>query len=225
MSSQWIALRLKMIGKRQVELAREIGLDPSAVSKLIKGERRLQTDEIAPLAAALQVTGETLLRALREDDDTAVPVSGARGEPAAAPERYIPFGKPSAELDTIPIRSGARAGDEQEMFLEDGPVGYTRRPASLAGIKSAYALYAMGDSMSPRYEAGWILFVNPFKPAGPGRDVVVEKTDGAVLVKQLVRRAGGKVVLRSINPAYKDIEIAEHDIRHIHVITGCDQDG
>jgi esterase/lipase superfamily enzyme len=33
--------------------------------------------------------------------------------------------------DQIPIRSAARGGGDQEMFLEDGPIGYTKRPASL----------------------------------------------------------------------------------------------
>jgi phage repressor protein C with HTH and peptisase S24 domain len=83
----------------------------------------------------------------------------------------------------------------------------------------------LGDSMSPRYEPGWLLFVNPFKPARPGRDVVVEKKDGAVLIKTLGRRAAGTVTLHSVNKDYKDIALPETEISHIHVITGSDQEG
>ena len=101
---------------------------------------------------------------------------------------------PPAAADAIPIRSAARGGGEQEMFLGDGPIGYTPRPANLAGVRDAYAIYMIGDSMEPRYEQGWLLHVNPFKPPTRGRDIVLYKTNDAVLIKQFValgqRRAG-----------------------------------
>ncbi len=127
--------------------------------------------------------------------------------------------------DVIPIRSGGRSGDDQEMFLEDGPVGHTHRPANLTGVKGAYAIYNMGDSMSPRYEAGWLLHVNPFKPPAPGRDVVVLKRNNAVLIKRLGRRAKGRIVLHSYNRDYKDIEVDEKDVVSVHLIVGADQEG
>ena len=220
MSSRWIALRLKMIGKRQVELAHETGLDPSAVSKLIKGERRLATDEISGIARALQVTDEILLRAFHADDNE---VDQFADLPQQA-SRLVVDSKTTLLPHLIPIRSGSCVGAGDDIVLADGPVGYTTRPPSLTGVKDAYALYAVDDAMSPRYEVGWLLFVNPFKPPRAGRDVVVEKSDGTALIRQFMGRAGGKVVLQSINPASKAIELAEREIRHIHVITGCDQE-
>jgi hypothetical protein len=82
-------------------------------------------------------------------------------------------------------RSASRGGD-QEMFFEDGAIDYTPRPADLEGVRAAYAIYMVGDSMEPRYEPGWLLHVNPFKPATRGRDVVVYKKNQAVLMKQFV---------------------------------------
>jgi phage repressor protein C with HTH and peptisase S24 domain len=219
MSYRWIASQLRHIGKTQAALSRETGIDPSAISKMISGKRALQTDELPAVADALQVSAETLLRGLREGDAAG---DGASGD--AAP-RVALAGPGMRQADLIPIRSGGRSGDDQEMFLEDGPVGHTHRPANLAGVKGAYAIYNMGDSMSPRYEAGWLLHVNPFKPPAPGRDVVVLKRNNAVLIKQLVRRAKGRIVLHSYNRDYKDIDVDEKDVVSLHLIVGADQEG
>ena len=216
MSYRWIATQLAHIGKTQAALARETGIDPSAISKMISGKRALQTDEIPAVAEALRVSAETLLRGLRDGD--------APGAGDGAPRPGL-AGAGLRHADVIPIRSGGRSGDDQEMFLEDGPVGHTHRPANLAGVKGAYAIYNMGDSMSPRYEAGWLLHVNPFKPAAPGRDVVVLKRNNAVLIKRLVRRAKGRIVLHSYNRDYKDIEVDEKEVLSVHLIVGSDQEG
>jgi phage repressor protein C with HTH and peptisase S24 domain len=230
MSYQWIAQRLERIGKSQAALSRETGIDPSAVSKMIAGKRALQTDEIDRVAEALEVSGETLLRALREGNPSGAggkrEAAGAPGTSVASPAGYGARARDLArQPDLIPIRSGGRSGTDQEMFLEDDPVGFTPRPPSLSGVKGAYSIYNMGDSMSPRYEAGWLLHVNPFKPPAPGRDVVVLKRNNAVLIKQLVRRAKGKIVLRSYNRDYKDLELDETDVVSVHLIVGADQEG
>ena len=126
--------------------------------------------------------------------------------------------------DQIPIRSAARGGTDQEMFLEDGPIGYTPRPASLAGVRSAYAIYMVGDSMEPRYEPGWLLHVNPFKPPTRGRDVVVYKTGQAVLIKQFVRWEGDALVLRQLNPS-EELRIPRDEVLECHLVVGVDQEG
>src|SRR5439155_17540635 len=79
MSYRWIATQLEHIGKTQAALARETGIDPSAISKMISGKRALQTDEIPAVAEALQVSAETLLRGLRDGD---APAEGAPGDGA-----------------------------------------------------------------------------------------------------------------------------------------------
>src|SRR4029077_18217505 len=106
----------------------------------------------------------------------------------------------AAGTEPIPIRSAARGGGDQEMFLEDGPIGYTPRPSNLTGVRGAYAIYMVGDSMVPRYEQGWLLHVNPFKPPTRGRDVVVYKSGQAVLIKQFVRWDNEALVLHQLNP-------------------------
>ena len=51
-----------------------------------------------------------------------------------------------------------------------------------------YALYMVGRSMSPRYEPGWLLHINPGRPPISGRDIVIYKRNSEV-PDQAVRRA------------------------------------
>ena len=98
------------------------------------------------------------------------------------------------------------------------------RPANLGGVRSAYAIYMVGDSMEPRYEPGWLLHVNPFKPPTRGRDVVVYKHDNAVLIKQFVGWEGDTLVLRQLNPP-DTLHIARAEVRECHLVVGADQEG
>ena len=116
------------------------------------------------------------------------------------------------------------ADGDQEMFLDDGPIGYTPRPANLVGVRGAYAIYMVGDSMEPRYEQGWLLHVNPLKPPTRGRDVVVHKADQVVLIKQFVRWDSDALVLRQLNPP-EELCIPRDAIVECHLVVGVDQEG
>jgi phage repressor protein C with HTH and peptisase S24 domain len=220
MDAAWFHEALQRTGASQADLARHLGLAPSAVSRLVKGERQIKALEAVQIAAFLGIPPDEVLRHAEGAPPPATeparrgrpPRSGAA--PAAAPHRG----------DLVPIRSAGRGGGDQEMFLQDGPIGYTPRPANLGGVRDAYAIYMVGDSMEPRYEQGWLLHVNPFKPPTRGRDVVVYKRGQAVLIKQFVGWQGDSLVLRQLNPE-QTIRIPRADIVECHLIVGVDQEG
>jgi len=185
--------------------------------------------EVVHIAAFLHVPEDEVLR--HAVDTTTRPAASegprpGRGRPPSAGSA-APVAPPPRSLhepDRIPIRSGARGGADQEMFLEDGPIGYTPRPANLNGVRSAYAIYMVGDSMEPRYEPGWLLHVNPFKPPIRGRDVVVYKAGQAVLIKQFVGWEGDTLVLRQLNPP-TTLRIPRDQVHECHLVVGADQEG
>src|SRR5262249_8296584 len=160
--------------------------------------------------------------------------AGEAGPPAAVADARRPGrgrppsattpASPSRGPDLIPIRSAARGGTDQAMFLEDGPIGYTPRPANLGGVRAAYAIYMVGDSMEPRYEPGWLLHVNPFKPPVRGRDVVVYKHGQAVLIKTFIGWEGDTLVLRQLNPP-DTLRIPRDEVNECHLVVGADQEG
>jgi len=222
MDAFWFHRALDRIGATQADLARHLRLAPSAVSRMLKGERQMKQLETVLTAGFLGVSvDEVLQHAVAESAspptiDLSRPVRGR--PPSAAPSRV------ARSVDMIPIRSAGRGGIDQAMFLEDGPIGYTPRPANLSGVRAAYAIYMVGDSMEPRYEQNWLLHVNPFKPPRHGRDVVVYKKGQAVLIKQFVGWEGDTLVLRQLNPP-DTLRIPRSEVEECHLIVGADQEG
>jgi SOS-response transcriptional repressor LexA len=183
---------------------------------MLKGERQMKQLETVQVAAFLGVTPEEVLRHAVEG-----PVPAPPGD-APRPGRGRPPSALSRAGDQIPVRSGGRGGTDQEMFL-DNNVDYTARPANLAGVREAYAIYMVGDSMEPRYEQGWLLHINPFKPPKRGRDVVVYKQGNAVLIKQFIGWEGDNLVLRQFNPPLT-LHIPRDEVRECHLIVGAAYD-
>lgn len=195
-------------GLTQQALADRIGRSQSEIARLERGERRLTVDLAITLAPLFGLDPAGLLASLTPTS----PAPAHRPPPARSGR------------DTIPIRGAARGGGDQQMFLEDGPLGHTPRPANLAGVRDAYAVYMVGDSMEPRYEAGWLLHVNPFKPLKKGRDVVVCQRDHSVLVKGFQGWSADALFLRQLNPPL-DLTIPRTDILSCHLVVGVDQEG
>ena len=196
---------------------------------MLKGERQMKLLEAVQVAAFLGVPQDEVLHHAGASGRCAAAHRAAAPRPAAPPIRPPaappdPPGAPPARADPIPIRSAARGGGDQEMFLADGPIGYTPRPANLTGVRGAYAIYMVGDSMEPRYEQGWLLHVNPFKPPTRGRDVVVYKTNDAVLIKQFVRWDSDALMLRQLNPPI-ELRMPREEVRECHLVVGVDQEG
>jgi phage repressor protein C with HTH and peptisase S24 domain len=222
MDASWFHQALERIGATQADLARHLRLAPSAVSRMLKGERQMKQLETVHTAAFLGVSPDEVLRhAVAETTATMTPdpPRATRGRPPSV----APSGMARSN-DMIPIRSAGRGGTDQAMFLEDGPIGYTSRPSNLSGVRAAYAIYMVGDSMEPRYEPGWLLHVNPFKPPTRGRDVVVYKQGQAVLIKQFVGWEGDTLVLRQLNPP-DTLRIPRTEIEECHLVVGADQEG
>ena len=221
MDTIWFHEALDRAGKSQADLARYLGLPPSAISRMLGGARQMKLLEAVQTAAFLGVSQDELLR--HAGDGSPAPPTDSpprRGRPPRQPSPLLPVHR----HDAMPIRSAARGGGEQQMFTEDGPIGYTPRPANLAGVRSAYAIYMVGDSMEPRYEQGWLLHVNPFKPPTRGRDVVVYKKGQAVLIKQFIGWSDDVLVLRQLNPE-ATLRIPRDEVAECHLVVGVDQEG
>jgi len=223
MNTFWFHQALERVGATQADLARHLRLAPSAVSRMLKGERQMKQLETVQIAGFLGASPDEVLRHAVDDRASAAagdsPRAGRGRPPSASPPSGV-----SRSADVIPIRSAGRGGTDQAMFLEDGPIGYTPRPANLGGVRAAYAIYMVGDSMEPRYEPGWLLHVNPFKPPTRGRDVVVYKQGQIVLIKQFVGWEADTLVLRQLNPP-DTLRIPRTEVRECHLVVGADQEG
>lgn len=188
------------------QLADAAGTSHQQIMRLERGERRLTLDWMVRLAQPLGVEPRDLL---------------PEAAPAPPKPQNAPRALPSGGLapDLIPVRSAARGGLEQEMFLEDGPIDYTARPPCLAQVRDAYALYVVGDSMVPRYRPGMLLFINPHRPARRESGVVVVKRDSVVLIKEYLELKEDRLILHQHNPDCI-LEILRTEIASFHCVVG-----
>lgn len=211
----WIRDGLAKPGKTQRGLASALGLDPSAVSRLLTGGRQLRAAEIPVVAAYLE---STVPIALSE------PIVTPQNDIAAAPAQR--HGRsPWVGARDLPVMGTVVAGSHG-MFLMNGEVhDYIERPPSLQGVTSAYAVYVADTSMVPRYFPGETLHIHPGRAVASGDDtfVVVQirpEAEGEApraLVKRFKRQTSEKLILEQFNP-HQELAFPLSQIESVHLI-------
>ena len=209
MDIDWIRQGLARPGKTQRGLAAALGVDASAVSRLLNGTRQLKAAEISLAAGYLELMPPAVL----------APVAAITAAPIAYASSVMHGPR------DLPVVGTAVAGSDG-MFLMNGQVhDYIERPPSLQGVAGAYAVYVADRSMEPRYFAGETLHVHPGRPIPQGDNsfVVVQlrpEIEGEApkaLVKQFVRRTATRLLLRQYNPP-ADLDFDNADIASVHLI-------
>src|SRR4029077_7914640 len=97
----------------------------------------------------------------------------------------IPHG---GDRPDVPVWASAEAGPTPAIRLTTEPTNYTRRSERMQGVKSPFAFYVIGTSMSPAIEHGDQVVVNPAIPARPGTDCVFIQEDATGTMLALVNR-------------------------------------
>jgi transcriptional regulator with XRE-family HTH domain len=95
--SAWFYQQLDREGRSLRAMARELGLDPSAVSRMLRGERKMSADEQDGIAAYLGVSLFEVAARRRGD---------AAGFAAETQEGYVP-NAPRADLEKTKTHSAA----------------------------------------------------------------------------------------------------------------------
>lgn len=204
-----IAEGLKKAGKSQRDLAAALGLDASAVNRIIKGTRQIKAGEMDIIRKFLAAEAAPPAEPIREVAPAKSPVPDWRDMPRDIPVMGVAAG-------TLDGNGGA------EFYLNGDISDYLRRPPGLAGAKHAFAVWTVSTSMVPWSQPGDPLFVNPSQPVRNGDHVIVElhgdddHTPGPGFVKLLVRRAGSKLVLGQYNPPREDIEIPMARVKNLY---------
>ncbi len=142
--------------------------------------------------------------------------AGPRPNPAAA--RPVSLNATTAQRD-LPVNSAFREGAEGFWFVTEEAKEFVERPANLRGVANAFALYAAGDDMQPRYLAGELLYVNPNRPITPNCFVAVEFADGRGLVRQFLRRTHDGVFVRRLHPD-QEVRLPAPEVKRLYRITG-----
>lgn len=135
----------------------------------------------------------------------ALDVVEGRPASAAVPRASVVQKPLPAARGDLPVYASARGGPGEILFSFD-PVDYVGRPEPLANVRNGFAMYIVGDSMSPAFEQGDLAFINPHVPYRSGNDVLIFRDwegEQAAVVKRLVRATTDDWQLEQFNPAKK----------------------
>ncbi|PKA40413.1 Repressor protein C [Rhizobium sullae] len=220
-------------GVTQADIARELNITQQAVNNLFNGRAKSSAywREIARMLAIEEQEMRQLMIASGRDPErnAKLPPSvtnslkervGVAEPPSARMAEVIPMSKPSK---MIPVLGEVVGGDDGEYIFNGQVQDYIACPPSLANVANAYAVWVDGESMSPRYRPGELVYVHPARPARRGDDVVVQvhpREEGMSplgYIKEYVGWAGNRLVLKQYNPE-KKIEFDRDSVVSVHPI-------
>src|SRR4051812_48662376 len=203
-SQVWTALdRLaERAGMSPSGLAKRSGLDPTTFnkSKRITADGRERWPSTESVSKALAATNSSI------DSFVQLISDGARSQ------------------QSIPLLALAEAASGH--FDESGfPAGRGWDEVALpqASDEHLYALEISGDAMKPAYRDGDVIVVSPGTPIRRGDRVVLQTSEGEVMIKELKRRTARALELASLNPAQADRTLDADDVAWIARIVWASQ--
>jgi len=212
-------------------------VSPSYLSRLENGTRRLNTDIIDRLSAALGCDPSELLNICAPSPrvgQSMAPsgrmarggggsdVYGLRGDgqsEAPAFKRDFPVFTISTDLGAFP---SAQARPSVVDFST--PADWVVRPHGFAGVQKAFGLYVVDEGYAPRYMSGETLYVHPSKALMHRCSVFVLLQTGQVFVRQFHGWSEKSLRLSHLNahPSEENIvDIPKEDLKAVHKIVGC----
>lgn len=115
---------------------------------------------------------------------------------------------------------GHANGSREALILNfDEPIGEAPQHPHQKGVKNGFALYTKGESMSPRYTPGELVYAIGNRQPLPNQDCIVELKNGEGYVKQFVRLTEKELICRQFNPE-KEWKRPASEIKAIHAIVG-----
>lgn len=152
------------LGLSQAKLAKAIGASQATVAKIEQG--LVQSSSLLPA-----IIRELNLDASQFPEDAFGRVGADAPRAASRPQQQLPeFARDPAYwaaaaglVGDVPLYASAEGG-QGALLIERDSIGTVKRPPLLQGVKDGYAIYLVGESMSPEFEPGDILMVNPRLP-------------------------------------------------------------
>lgn len=210
--------RLILAARRQADLsqrdlAARLGVSASAVAQWETGETKPSAKLFGDIERILNLRlGDAFERKTHDFEPVSVP-------------------QPHKMTRNLPVLGIGACYNERQfggVFDLNGTiVDRVTMPPALEGVPGAYAIYAVGTSMEPRYHEGELLYVHPQRPPGVGDYVVVQLHPAAegepdrAMVKRLVRpwRPGSTspLVLEQYSPA-ETFKVPAEQVKALHKI-------
>jgi phage repressor protein C with HTH and peptisase S24 domain len=218
MDHKWLKEMLERPGYSQAGLAAALGRNPSAVNRMVRGERQIKASE---LPIIMKYLGEPIGAAT-----AAAPPPNARfAEDAALPPYRSEMPKDVPVYGTV---VGGEGNHLVDFELNGAVVDYVRRPPRLASRSDVFAAYVQGDSMIHWREPGQLVYVESAKPPRVMDYVLVELRPQAgeatrpAMIKRLLAVTPTKLRLRQYNPP-RDFDIDRRTVLRLYRVLDWDE--
>ncbi|QOY96361.1 helix-turn-helix transcriptional regulator [Massilia sp. UMI-21] len=198
-------------GGNQSEMARFVGVSPQAVQKWIAGQAEPRGKNLELAAQFLGVTPSLL----KFGTEVGAPTVVARHPDDPIPDDVVMVPEHRVEF------SAGNGRVHYEIMDDNEPATYRRSWFQKYGINPdrVRRFRVSGDSMEPLLFARDTILVNLDETQVIDGRLYALRYGDQLRVKYLSRRLDGTLILRSVNPAYKDEEVpAEAANEHITVI-------
>lgn len=200
-----IALAIQRSGKKNGQIAAEIGVTPSSVSQWRSG----LTKSIKPenLAALAKATGASMLWLATGDGNMppeatgGVNATGANATGSAA-DSYDTVRIDRSRITGLPLYEWAKVAQIGVAAVEM-PTASRFMDSPFPSSPGSFLLEVGSESMLPEFKAGQIIQVDPCAAPTNGRFVVVSLADGSSTFRRLVDGEDGRF-LQALNPSWPD---------------------
>ncbi|CAM1657785.1 Cro/C1-type helix-turn-helix domain [Bartonella apis] len=190
----------------QEELAKAVGKTRNAVAQWESGAVHPRPNTLEDIAGALNVSIDWLLLGNKNAGEY--------------DSRQI-SGRPAIKL--IPVYGQAVAGINGEVAFDGKKLFEVPCPPQLLNLDNAYGVEVAGDTMSPRYEDGEIVYVDTVRRIKKGDYVVAqimmkeEDSFPTAFIKRFIRHNEKELVLTQLNPA-KELVFPHQRVVSVHYI-------
>ncbi|RCL01983.1 MAG: putative transcriptional regulator [Candidatus Tokpelaia sp. JSC189] len=169
----------------QDQMAEQLGITKGAVSQWEAGKTKPRNGTLKKIA---KITGKPVVWLMDLNDVIS----------------FDEIGRSSLEKSSIPVYGQSATGSNDEIDLHQQLFSIAC-PPQLYGVKNVYALLIPDNMMSPRYELGEIIFIDPTRHARTDDYVVIQirndKTSRLqAFIGKLVRHNSEELVIRHLNP-------------------------
>lgn len=217
MENEQIIERIKFLiselGMRQVAFGQKVGIDASNLSKYLKGRLPINDSVVNKLVVNLGVSKQWLLNGT----DIPFPKQQVAVSEIEVPETSVHETFGGTPIFDIDVTAGTQP--RSLMFTADQIIGSINLPEVVS--PNCKVVRVSGDSMAPVIHNGDFIAVRElsnFSQIFWGQIYVI-LLDDFRLVKYIRKHDDPrKVILRSENPNYDDMEIARNDIRDLMLV-------
>lgn len=193
-------------GIKQVDIASAIGVNPSYITKIYKGEREIGKEQVDKWVTHYGLSKVWLLT--------------GEGEMLQSGTHCAETTDVANKIPLLPV--SAQGGSLNDFVVS---VKESDCERIISPIKDAeYAMSVSGDSMSPEYPSGSQILIKRINEKAFidwGRTYVLDTCNGTVIKRLFPTESKDRVICKSINPEYPPFEVCLADVYGVYRVLMC----